>query len=112
MGATARASCGRVPGRFSQDSAVVQGGGRGMDARRGDRRARSMTRLAPLSLAVVLPFLGGASYRTTNFVVEAPTPSAARRVAEQAESCRATIARAWLGRELPSWSTPCPIRVR
>ena len=83
-----------------------------MDARREDRRARSKTRLAPLGLAVVLPFLGGASYRTTNFVVEAPTPAAARQVAEHAESCRATIARAWLGRELPRWSTPCPIRVR
>jgi hypothetical protein len=80
-----------------------------MDARRGDRRAR---RLAPLGLAVVLPFLGGASYRTANFVVEAPTPLAARRVAEHAESCRAAIARAWLGRELPNWGTPCPIRVR
>ena len=83
-----------------------------MDARRGDRRAGSRARLAPLGLAVVLPFLGGASYRTANFVVEAPTSLAARRVAEHAESCRATIARAWLGRELPNWSAPCPIRVR
>src|SRR5262249_22810919 len=87
----------------------MQGGARSMDARRGDRRTRS---LAPLGLAVVLPFLGGASYRTANFLVEAPTPWAARRVAEHAESCRAAIARAWLGRELPNWSTPCPIRVR
>jgi hypothetical protein len=26
--------------------------------------------------------------------------------------CRSTIARAWLGHDLPDWKTPCPIRVR
>jgi len=71
-----------------------------------------MARLAPLGLGMVLPFLGGASHRTMNFVVEARTPDVARSVAEHAESCRGTIARAWLGHELPNWRTPCPIRVR
>ncbi len=83
-----------------------------MDAHHGDRRARQAARLAPLGLAIILPFLGGASYRSPNFVVEARTPEIARRVAEHAELCRLNIARAWLGHELPDWKTPCPIRVR
>jgi hypothetical protein len=83
-----------------------------MDARRLDRRARRIARLRPLALALSIPLLGGASHRSTNFVVEAPTQEVARRVAEHAELCRTAIARAWLGRELPDWDAPCPIRVR
>src|SRR5215218_5473472 len=60
----------------------------------------------------LIPLLGGASHRTANFVVEAPTPQAAKAVAEHAETCRAAIARQWLGRELPNWPAPCPIRVK
>src|SRR5690242_1424723 len=67
--------------------------------------------LAGIVLALV-PVLGGASYRTANFVVEAPTAEAAKAVGEHAESCRATIARQWLGRELAPWKVPCPIRVK
>ncbi len=83
-----------------------------MDAHHDERRARRAARLGPLWLVVIVPFLGGASFRSTNFVVEAKTPEVARRVAEHAELCRATIAQAWLGHELPNWNTPCPIRVR
>jgi hypothetical protein len=60
----------------------------------------------------LIPFLSGASHRSTNFVVEAPTREVAQRVAERAESCRAAVARAWLGHELATWSAPCPIKVR
>jgi hypothetical protein len=60
----------------------------------------------------LVPILGGASFRTTNFTVEAETPEIARAVAEHAESCRASIAKQWLGQEMPPWSTPCPIRVK
>ncbi len=80
-----------------------------MEARR-DRPAPRRG-MAGIVLALV-PLLGGASHRTTNFVVEAPTVEVARTVAEHAESYRASIARRWLGRELPPWSTPCPIRVK
>jgi hypothetical protein len=59
-----------------------------------------------------VPLLAGASGRTTNFVVEAPTAEIAKRVAERAEACRKSFAMAWLGKELPPWSTPCPIRVK
>ncbi|WP_406699798.1 hypothetical protein V5E97_13175 [Singulisphaera sp. Ch08] len=56
--------------------------------------------------------LTGASHRTTNFVVEAPSPDIAKKVADHAELCRSTIARQWLGHELPAWNAPCPIKVK
>jgi hypothetical protein len=61
--------------------------------------------LAPL-------ILGGASYKTTNFIVDAPTGEAARRVGDHAETCRKSVALAWLGKEMPAWQAPCPIKVK
>lgn len=70
-------------------------------------------RRAPAWIApALIPLLAGASARTPNFAVEAPTAEAAQAVARHAESCRRTIAQAWLGQELPPWPTPCPIRVK
>ncbi|WP_435017234.1 hypothetical protein TA3x_004831 [Tundrisphaera sp. TA3] len=70
-------------------------------------------RLAASLVAVaLLPALAGASHRTRNFIVEAPTSEQARQVAEHAEACRVSIARAWLGQELPAWPAPCPIQVK
>ncbi|HEV3121473.1 MAG TPA: hypothetical protein VGY53_06200 [Isosphaeraceae bacterium] len=60
----------------------------------------------------VVVFLAGASARTTNFVVEAPTKAAAEQVADHAETCRKAIALAWLGKELAPWPQPCPIKVK
>ena len=54
----------------------------------------------------------GASFRSVNFAVEAATRDIAERVAVRAEACRTAIAKAWLGHELPNWTTPCPVRVR
>src|SRR5262245_16105057 len=54
----------------------------------------------------------GASYRTTNFVVEAPTPQIAQQMAIAAEQYRSLKAQEWLGREMPNWPQPCPIRVK
>jgi hypothetical protein len=59
-----------------------------------------------------VPLVAGASFRSTNFAVDADTAAIAQRVAERAESCRKSIALAWLGQELPDWSARCPIRVR
>jgi hypothetical protein len=81
-----------------------------MDARR-EVRAQAVWRFALLALGM-LPFLSGASFRSPNFAVEAPSREVAQRVAERAEACRTNIAREWLGHDLPTWSTPCPIRVR
>jgi len=69
-------------------------------------------RLTAVLVVGVLPFFCGASFRTPNFVVDAPTREIAKSVAERAETYRGEIAREWLGRELPTWASPCPVRVR
>lgn len=51
----------------------------------------------------------GASYRTPNFVVNAPTPQAAEQIGKQAETYRRDLATLWLGKPLPNWAQPCPI---
>lgn len=51
-----------------------------------------------------------APYRSTNFVVNAPTPTMARAIAAEAEYQRAELAKQWLGKELPAWDKPCEIR--
>jgi len=61
-------------------------------------------------IVAALPTLAGASHRTANFMVEAPTREAAKAVAEHAEACRKSIAREWLGKELPAWRSPCPVK--
>ena len=53
----------------------------------------------------------GASYRTQNFIVTAPTAPFAQEVGQAAEAFRLGLAREWLGRELPPWQDPCPIAV-
>ncbi|MDG3002955.1 hypothetical protein [Paludisphaera mucosa] len=78
--------------------------------------AHSARSSSPRSIVALLlgvsPLLCGASHQTTNFVVEAPTREVARKVGEHAEECRRTIAKAWLGRELPDWAVPCPVKVK
>ena len=53
----------------------------------------------------------GASFRTTNFIVDAPTDQMARQFGESAEYFRREKAKEWLGQEMPNWQRPCPIRV-
>jgi hypothetical protein len=76
-----------------------------------DRSARVLVGFVILVLGWA-PALCGASFRTTNFTVEARDPEVARAVGEHAETCRVKIAKEWLGQELLNWSTPCPIRVK
>jgi hypothetical protein len=62
--------------------------------------------------ALLSPALGfAASVRSTNFVVEAPTPELAREFAKLAEHYRKQKAIEWLGHEMPPWQQPCPLRV-
>jgi hypothetical protein len=78
-----------------------------------DRRAPRAGRLGLAALAALfVPLLAGASFRTANFAVEAPTAESARAVGEHAETCRRAIARQWLGHDLPDWSAPCPVKVK
>jgi hypothetical protein len=54
----------------------------------------------------------GATYPTTNFVVEAPTPQIAQQVGQWAEYYRKEKAIQWLGREMPTWPEKCPLHVK
>jgi hypothetical protein len=53
----------------------------------------------------------GASYRTTNFIVEAPNAGIAQQVGQAAEFYRKEKAKLWTGQEMPTWPQPCPLRV-
>src|SRR5579875_2808803 len=53
----------------------------------------------------------GASFRTANFVVEAPDRAFAEQVGTYAEHYRKQKAIEWLGQEMPTWGRPCPLRV-
>jgi hypothetical protein len=50
-----------------------------------------------------------ASYRTTNFIVSAPTPQLAKKIGDAAEMYRNDLAERWLGQTLPPWNSPCPV---
>jgi hypothetical protein len=67
----------------------------------------------PWVFVVILGALSslGAQHRTRNFVVEAATPQIAERVGQWAEHYRREKALQWLGREMPDWGQPCPLRV-
>jgi hypothetical protein len=53
----------------------------------------------------------GAAWRTQNFVVEAPTQALAQQAGQYAEQYRRDKAMEWLGREMPNWNEPCPLRL-
>lgn len=63
-------------------------------------------------VAVVALMSMGASYRTQNFVVTAPTAPIARQVGDSAERFRRELAIEWLGAPMNPWSQPCPINVQ
>ena len=52
----------------------------------------------------------GASARTQNFIVSAPTQELASSISRAAEQYRRDLAMLWLGEELPPWRGPCPIQ--
>lgn len=59
---------------------------------------------------VIAAFAGlGASHRTPNFIITAPTAEFAKQVGDAAETYRKELAVLWLGHELPRWAEPCPI---
>ncbi len=67
-----------------------------------------------ISLLLVLLLascLHAASMRTPNFVVEAPTSELTQQIGQYAERYRKEKALLWLGRELPPWREPCPLKV-
>lgn len=68
-------------------------------------------RFLPLLLVGVVASMG-ASYRTQNFVVHAPTPQIAESLGKWAEYYRKEKAQLWLGKEMPPWPQPCPLIVQ
>src|SRR4051812_32053156 len=80
-------------------------------------RARSwrhwaMTSRRPLVFVLAATFASmGASYRSPNFQVQAPTPEIAQQVGQWAEHYRKEKALVWLGQEMPPWPQPCPLVV-
>ena len=75
----------------------------------GDRSMEARLAHAVLLTAALLSL--GASARTENFIVTASSPELAREAAQTAERYRRDLAIAWLGRELPAWSEPCPVTI-
>ncbi len=74
-------------------------------------------RLHRASAALVLTALfstslQAAGYQTANFTVAAPNPQLAKEICDTAEHWRRELAVEWLGRELPNWSRPCPIKAQ
>lgn len=52
-----------------------------------------------------------ASHRTPNFVIDAPTPQVAQQIGQYAEHWRKEKALQWLGKEMPNWGQPLPLKV-
>jgi len=69
-------------------------------------------RLVRALWVIVLLSAMGASYRTPNFVVQAPSARFAKQTGEMAEKYRRELAVLWLGKPLPKWAQPCPIRLQ
>jgi hypothetical protein len=69
-------------------------------------------RVLRLALVVAAVSSTGATFRSPNFVVTAPSEEIARQVADTAERCRDDLALAWLGKTLPRWYRPCQVTVK
>lgn len=81
-----------------------------MDAR--SVRTRTLWVVA-LALGAITPSTSQSAYfATTNFQVHAPTAALAREIAEKAEYWRRELAIEWIGKEMPPWAKPCPIKAQ
>lgn len=77
---------------------------------------RFLARAAAMLLVAIAVQLPGAAdaagHRTANFIIDAPTEGLARKIGEAAEQYRHDLAVEWLGRPLPRWSRPCPVKAQ
>ncbi len=71
--------------------------------------ARLLRAVVTTALSLVAASTQAGGFRTTNFVVSAPTPSMAEQIGRAAERYRRDLAIEWLGKEMPTWAQPCPI---
>ena len=65
-----------------------------------------------LSLILTVMTTAGATYRTPNFIVTAPTAEIAKQCGETAEHFREELAMKWLGKKMPRWYKPCTLSVK
>lgn len=79
---------------------------------RSFRTRRSCCFLSLLFVILVAAPVQGAGFRTPNFTVDAPTAQLAKEIGDTAEHWRQKLAQEWIGKELPNWSKPCPIKAR
>ncbi len=68
--------------------------------------------LTVLLWASVSTNVWGATYRTSNFIVNADSETFARQAGEVAERYRRDLAIWWFGEELPTWSNPCVLTIK
>ncbi|QDT06053.1 hypothetical protein K227x_44600 [Rubripirellula lacrimiformis] len=69
------------------------------------------TGIAGMMVGLTITAASAANYRTQNFLIQAPDAALAKTVGDAAERYRNDLATYWLGRPLPAWPTPCPVRV-
>src|SRR6478609_12192983 len=62
-------------------------------------------------LVLTTPSFAGDRVATDNFVVDAPNRELARKFADAAEYYRKEKALEWLGQEMPTWKSKCPLKV-
>lgn len=82
----------------------------------GSHSFRAFWSLHTLFLTAVVIHSGlatqAATVRSPNFLVSCPDQDLAMKVARSAEEFRQKIAKVWLGKTLPNWPQPCPVRLR
>ncbi|WP_166824566.1 hypothetical protein [Thalassoroseus pseudoceratinae] len=65
-----------------------------------------------LGLILTVMTTAGATYRTPNFIVTAPTAEIAKQCGDAAEHFREELAMKWLGKKMPRWYKPCTLSVK
>lgn len=77
------------------------------------RRRRFLFAAAITALCLLATHAADAAvYRTNNFVVYASSNQLAKEIGVSAEQWRKQLAVEWLGKEMPDWAQPCPIKTK
>ncbi len=84
----------------------------GRSSKRGGAARVWTASLSAVLLAIASTNVWAATYRTTNFIVNADSDVFARQAAEAAEIYRRDLAIWWFGEELPNWSNPCVLTIQ
>src|SRR5262245_26433838 len=76
-------------------------------------RCSRMALPRPSYFLIALAFTSvAATHKTPNFTVNAPNEEVAKQVGQLAEKYRKEKAMEWLGKEMPQWGQPCPLKVK